>query len=112
MELIGIALIVFSTVLLVCVIYYVSAQIRHKEKMVMLEKGMDPADYCNHIFQEALRLGAAMLGAGIGFFIGVWLESSNIFPSQIEMPLYFAPILICTGTALIIFYKVFRNKNN
>lgn len=111
MELIGIALIVFSIVLLICVIYYFSAQLRHKEKMIMLEKGMDLTEYCDHIFQEAFRLGSAMTGAGIGVSIGVWLESSKLFPSHIELPLYFAPVLVCMGISLIIFYRVSGNRN-
>jgi hypothetical protein len=77
--------------------------------MAMLEKGMDPSEYCDHMYLEALRLGIAMVGAGIGFLIGLGLETSGLFPSKIELPLYFAPILICMGTGLIIFYKVFRN---
>ena len=103
---------VFSGSLLICAIYYISVQVRYREKMAMLEKGMDPSEYCDHMFLEALRLGMALVGAGIGFFIGLGLETSGFFPSKIELPLYFAPILICMGIALILFYKVYRNKNN
>ncbi|MCB0654614.1 MAG: hypothetical protein KDC57_00690 [Saprospiraceae bacterium] len=105
MELIGIALMVFSVVLLICVIYYVSTQMRYKEKMALLDKGLNPADYRSNIREEALRIGMALMGAGFGFCTGILLEWSGIFPHQIELPLYIAPVLLFTGAALVLFYK-------
>lgn len=108
MEVIGKALIVFSGVLLISVLFYVTMQIRHRERMALLEKDLNPTALGRHTFMEALRIGMAMVGAGIGFFIGIVLEVSQGFPEQIELPLYFAPVLICMGIALILFYRFFR----
>ncbi|GEM_PF-4856941 len=108
MELIGIGLIVFSVVLLISLIYYMTANTRHKERLISLEKGMDPEVYTERFKQEALRAGFALIGIGTGLFIGILLESSAFFPSHIEIPLYFAPVMLCVGVALTAYYKIVK----
>ncbi len=108
MELIGIALMVFSVSLLISVIYYVSSQIRHKEKMSLIDKGLDPSSYQKNTFKEALKYGMALIGAGLGMLTGVILESSGLFPGFIELPLYFAPVMFFVGTTLVLYYRLFH----
>ena len=106
---IGIALIVFSAVLLIVSIYYIRTNTRHKEHMAMIEKGMKPESSCTQFFLDTLKLAFGIVGGGIGFILGVILESSGFFDSSIELPLYFAPILICVGLSLALFYSLYRN---
>lgn len=111
MDLIGIALMVFSMALLTASIYYVMTTTRHKERMALIERGDDVKKiFDRRAVLDALKFGMALIGAGTGFFIGVILEDSGIFSSKIELPLYFAPIFVCTGIGLILFYKLFGDK--
>lgn len=110
MEMIGIALIVFSGVLMITVIFYVTSQHRHKEKIALLEKGLNPSDYQKSTLQEAARLASALIGAGLGFIIGVIVESSRLFPEHIELPLYIGPVFICMGIALLIYHRTIRKN--
>lgn len=106
---IGIALIVFSSVLLIVSIYYIRTNTRHKEHMAMIEKGMKPETSGSQFFLETLKLAFGFVGGGVGFLLGVTLENSGFFDSSIELPLYFAPILICTGLSLALFYSIYKN---
>jgi formate-dependent nitrite reductase membrane component NrfD len=111
MDLIGIALMVFSMTLLTATVYYVITTTRHKERMALIERGEDVRKiFDQRTSLDALKIGMALVGAGIGFFTGVWLEDSRIFSSHIELPLYFAPIFIFTGLGLVIFYKMFGKQ--
>lgn len=102
---------VFSMVLLVVSIYYIMTTTRHKEKMAMIEKGLEPSLIKDErFFLDAMKFGLAAIGAGLGFFAGMILETSKIFHSDIELPLYYAPIFIFIGIGLIIFYKVFGKR--
>ncbi|MCE7992041.1 MAG: hypothetical protein HEP71_08675 [Roseivirga sp.] len=111
MDLIGIALMVFSTALLTASVYYIMTTTRHKERMALIERGEDVKQiFDKRAALDALKLGMALVGAGIGFFIGMMLEDSRVFNSDIELPLYYAPIFVCTGIGLILFYKLFGDK--
>ena len=102
---------VFSTVLLIVSVYYIMTTTRHKERMALIERGMDPNTVKDErLFLDAMKFGMALIGGGIGFFIGTVLEDARIFNSDIELPLYFAPVFICCGIALVIFYKTFGNR--
>ena len=111
MTMIGIALMLFSLVLLIVSIYYITTTTRHKERMALIDKGMDPSDMKDErYFLDAMKFGMALIGAGIGYFIGIFLDNSGYFGRGIEMPLYFAPIFVCCGIGLIIFYKSYGNR--
>ena len=111
MAMIGIALIVFSAVLLIVSIYYIRTNTRHKEHMAMIEKGLTPESTSGpQVLLDTLKIAFGFVGAGIGFLVGISLENSKMFDSSIELPLYFAPILICSGFSLAIFYGIFKNK--
>ena len=112
MELFGIAMMAFVIVLLIVSIYYISSTIRHKEKMLMLEKGIDPIKSGKQNFYlETVRAGFVMIGAGLGFTTGTIIETQKLFAQGIELPLYIAPILIFGGLALLLFYKLFKSRS-
>ena len=108
---IGIALMVFSTVLLVVSVYYIMTTTRHKERMALIDRGMDPNTIKDErIFLDSIKFGLVLIGGGIGFFIGILIENAELFDSDIELPLYYAPIFICCGIGLIIFYKIYGHR--
>lgn len=107
---IGIALIVFSTVLLIVSVYYIRTNTRHKEHMAMIEQGMKPEESGSKFFLETVKLAFGFVGAGVGFLIGTIIESKHFLDSSIELPLYFTPILICTGLSLYLFYSIYRDE--
>lgn len=111
MDLIGIALMVFSSVLLVVSIYYINTTTRHKERMALIERGEDVRKIFNQrLILDVIKLGMAAIGVGLGFLTGIWLDDARIFDPDIELPLYYAPIFLFTGLSLVLFYKLFGNK--
>ena len=111
MDLIGIALMVFSMVLLVVSVYYITASTRHKERMALIERGEDVKKIFNkRSLLDTIKLGMAAIATGLGFLTGVYLEDQRWFGGDIELPLYFAPIFLYTGLSLVLFYKVFGKK--
>ncbi len=112
MEMLGIAAMMFVVALLVVSLFYIHRTTKHKELMRMVEKGIDPNEtIANSYRKETYRAGILMCTAGLGFFTGILLEQSAIFPSSIELPLYFGPILIYSGIGLLISLR-FSNKKS
>lgn len=111
MDLIGIALMVFSSVLFVVSIYYINTTTRHKERMALIDRGEDVKKIFNQrMTLDMVKLGMAGVGAGLGFLTGILLDDARVFDPDIEMPLYYAPIFFFTGLSLLIFYKIFGDK--
>jgi hypothetical protein len=88
---------------------------RHKERMAMVEKGINPADFKSiapiKLWQgnvlSNLKWGLLLVFAGIGLFVGYQLENNFGFHEETAI---FGSILIAGGLALIIFYLVAANK--
>ena len=110
MEIVGIALMIFTLCSFITALYYITMRMRYKEKKALLDRGMDPDLYTDQMKFETLKMGMAFLGAGMGFITGILLDSADIFESEIELPLYFAPILFFMGIALIIYYRIYTTK--
>lgn len=87
-------------------IIYVFVSARNRERMAMIEKGVDPKDFLakpksnNHgIIKWALLL----VGVGIGLFLGSILETYTHIP---EEPAYFACALLFGGLGLVGAYLI------
>lgn len=75
----------------------------------MIEKGMDPDQSSDpHLLLDTLKFAFGIVGAGIGFLIGSTIETSKFFDPSIELPLYFAPVMICCGLSLGLFYQIHK----
>jgi hypothetical protein len=88
---------------------------RHKERIVMIEKGVNPAEFKSinpvrllqgNVFSN-LKWGLLLVFTGIGMLIGYQLH--NVFGLD-EGPAIFGSILISGGLALIIFYFIAAKK--
>lgn len=87
----------FTTILLS--IYY-SVKARNKERMALIEKGVDVSELykkreTNHGF---LKFGLVLMGIGIGLLFGVFLSQFNAIPPVVA---YFAGILFFGGAGVI-----------
>jgi hypothetical protein len=88
---------------------------RHKERMAMIEKGVNPADFKSatpfRLWQGSvlsnLKWGLLFVFAGIGLLVGQQLEYYFGFH---EGSAVFGSILITGGLALIIFYFIASKK--
>jgi hypothetical protein len=84
---------------------------RHKERMAMIEKGVNPAEFKSAPFPRLwqgnllsnLKWGLLLVFTGIGLFIGFQLENYFGFHEDTAV---FGSILIAGGLALIIFYLI------
>jgi hypothetical protein len=88
---------------------------RHKERMAMIEKGVNPADFKpaapSRFWQGSvlgnLKWGLLLVFAGAGWLLGEQLQYSFGFREESAV---FGTILIAGGLALIIFYFIAAKK--
>jgi len=88
---------------------------RHKERMAMIDKGVNPADFKSatpfRLWQGSvlsnLKWGLLFVFAGIGLLVGQQLEYYFGFHEETAV---FGSILIAGGFALIIFYLIAAKK--
>jgi hypothetical protein len=88
---------------------------RHKERMAMIDKGVNPADFKSappyRLWQGSvlsnLKWGLLFVFAGIGLLVGVQLQYYFGFHEESAI---FGSILITGGLALIIFYLIAAKK--
>jgi hypothetical protein len=88
---------------------------RHKERMAMIDKGVNPADFKSatpfRLWQGSvlsnLKWGLLFVFAGIGLLVGQQLEYYFGFHEETAV---FGSILIAGGLALIIFYLIAAKK--
>ncbi len=113
-EMIGILvpIALFATIAVVLWKYFEG---RNKERIVMLEKGINPLEFKSikrlQISQgnilSNIKLGLLFGFVGIGILIGYQLH--NVFGVDYEIAV-FGSVLICGGLALIIFYFIAAKK--
>ncbi len=88
-------------------IVYFAVTTRHRERMKMIENGIDPSLFYNKGNKKgmAIKAGGLLVGIGLGLFLGSLLgEALN---NEIAIP---GMILICGGSGLLI-ANHFANKN-
>jgi hypothetical protein len=88
---------------------------RHKERMAMIDKGINPADFKSatpfRLWQGSvlsnLKWGLLFVFAGIGLLVGEQLQYYFGFHEESAV---FGSILIAGGLALILFYIIATKK--
>ena len=88
---------------------------RHRERMAMIEKGLNPTDFKKAGLTEwmrsnplsSLKWGMLATFVGIGIFAATVIERKADFPDAV----YPASILISGGLALVIFYFIAASKS-
>lgn len=84
-------------------VLYVAVTARHRERMAMIEKGVDAASLMSY---TGLRLGYMAIGAGAGLGLGWFADSIIHRGTETDNPAaYFIAILVCSGLALIMAHR-------
>lgn len=80
-------------------IVYFAVTTRHKERMKMIESGVDPSLFYNNNGKKgmAIKAGGLLVGIGLGLFLGSVIAEA--LDNDIAIP---GMILICGGTGLLI----------
>jgi len=95
----------------VLIVYYNN---RHKERMAMIEKGINPADIKEAPAREwfrasplsSLKWGLLATFVGVGLIVASWLDRWYMMHDSI----YVSCMLVAGGIALIIFYFIAAKK--
>lgn len=101
--------------LLICVflVWFFSHRAKHKEKLLMMEKGMDPNSLFpgKRIFKFPwLKIGIVIIGLSVGLMIIALLASlKSLDQGGNALPL--AILGICGGISMVI-ANMFNNSNN
>lgn len=94
-------------------IVYISVTSKHRQRMALIEKGMDP----KLLFEKYrnLRNGMLMMGVGLGLFFGYLIDVNMSGPGTDgdmgDTPLpYGMMVLLCGGAALIGHHFLVRDR--
>ncbi|MGO9482369.1 MAG: DUF6249 domain-containing protein [Candidatus Kryptoniota bacterium] len=105
---IAIILIFGATPALIVVIYHLSRKSKHKERMALIEKGVDASIFMKEetISDKVLIGGLFIFGLGLGLLLGYILSVFTPLREEFIMP---TTALLFSGLGLIGFY-VYRKK--
>ena len=110
MELIVFPLVFLTAVILIVSLIYITSINRSKEKLALIEKGLNPTEYMNdRFFLNAIKGGMTMVGVGLGFLIALLVDEYLLI--GIDNPaIYPACIFSMAGISLIVYYAIFKSK--
>ncbi len=97
-------------------IVYVVATAKHRQRMAMIDKGMDPGGLSDReVPMRGLRNGLFMIGVGLGLFFGYLMDlnmPTNGMDGDLgDTPLpYFIMVLLFGGLALVAHHLIVRRK--
>jgi len=80
-------------------------QIRRKERMVMMDKGIDPSTFVapQKASSSALKYGILLISIALGIFMGKFIAQTQIFMYE-EEAAYFSMIFLFGGLGLVIYH--------
>jgi amino acid transporter len=86
---------------------------RKKERMAMLEKGVDPSIFLNSVKNgsQSLKYGILLIGLGLGILVGKFLTYTEAFRNEKEAA-YFSAIFLFGGAALVFFYFMDKRRSD
>jgi ABC-type lipoprotein release transport system permease subunit len=110
MELIIFPLVFLTAVILIVSLIYITSINRSKEKLALIEKGLNPDEYIkDRFFLNAVKAGVIMVGVGLGFLAALIVDEYLLI--GIDNPaIYPACIFSIAGISLIIYYAIFKSK--
>ena len=82
-------------------IVYVAVTARNKERMAMIEKGVDASMFVTkrNYFSMTLKIGMLLVGVALGILMGSLIDEYTTLPEEVS---YFSMIFLFGGLALII----------
>ncbi|WP_199502012.1 DUF6249 domain-containing protein [Mucilaginibacter conchicola] len=86
--------------------------IRNRERMAMIEKGMDPREHKPHPAPwQNLKWGLLLIGSGLGLFVAYILDRTAFTATQDENEaLYFGLVAVFGGFGLVISYVIEKKE--
>lgn len=105
MDITGIIAIIFTFSTIFGVVYVVMTT-RHRERLAMIERGMNPDEGSRkpdpeRSLKNGLELIAVAIGLGCGYLLNIYTD--------IQRPwVYIGPVLFCVGVVMMLLY--FRSK--
>lgn len=87
-------------------IVFVIATARNRERMAMIEKGVNPKDFMTQrkvSVYGILKWALLLVGIGLGLFLGSLLDTYTAVP---ETPAYFATALFFGGIGLAVAFLI------
>ena len=93
--------------LLVFAIVYISVTARNRERLAMIEKGVDPKLFTAEVKPvkvsgyATFKWGLFMVGLAVGLLFGAIIEQ---YSALLEGPMYISMILVFGGLSLILAY--------
>lgn len=87
-------------------IVYVIVTARNRERMSMIEKGIDPKDFLTKSRPSVygiIKWALLLVGVGLGLFLGSLLETYTDIP---EEPAYFGCALLFGGLGLVVAFLI------
>lgn len=98
----------------IAVVMYKYYDGRHRERMAMIEKGVNPAEFKGASWIQALKVNplASLKWGLLALFVGIGVFVGRIVTLQYDMhdAAYLASMLVFGGIALIIFYAIASRK--
>jgi hypothetical protein len=91
-------------------IVYVVAITRYRERMAMLEKGLNPSSFNSksHTLSSTLKFGMLCVGIAVGILAGSLLAKNEIMD---KTPAYMAMTFLFGGLSLILDFVIQRKLN-
>lgn len=94
-------------------LFFIFMRNRHRERMTMLEKGIDAALLVKKpesTRANALKYGLLLMGLSLGLLVAFFIDLS--IPSHIpEPPLYFGGIFLFGGLGLLAYYLIMEKRD-
>jgi hypothetical protein len=83
-----------------------------RERMAMIERGMDPRRYKPQSAPyQNLKWGMLLMGAGVGLFLAFLLDRTVFASTRYENEaIYFALIAVCGGLGLFASYRIEKKE--
>jgi hypothetical protein len=93
-------------------VVYVIIAARNRERLALIEKGMDAAifDRNRKPFDRkntALMFGILFIGLSVGLIAGAILHKMDVLPEPVP---FFAMILLFGGISLLVYYSIINRK--
>jgi hypothetical protein len=85
---------------------------RNRERMAMIERGMDPRSYkAQPAPYQNLKWGLLLIGAGLGLFLAYLLDRTVFANTRDENEaIYFGLIAIFGGLGLVLSYRIEKKE--
>jgi len=93
-------------------IIYVIFSTRHRERMAMIDKEVDPKAFMrtpieNH--NALIKWSLLLVGVGLGFFVGNMFDTYTMLE---EGPAYFGSVFLFGGLGLLLSYLILKGEKN